>query len=325
MSNIKVSIIIPVYNGALLISRCLESIFNQIGSFELEVIVIDDGSTDKSLDLLDSYPKPITILRQSNQGPAAARNKGIEIATGKYLTFLDADDYWEPTFLKETVSFIEDKPETIAVSVGQTHKIPSKLNTISPNFLNTNPIKYRSSIVLDDFYSFWAKHNHVCTGSVLMQTEIVKQTGGQRTDLRITEDLEYWAYLATFGKWGFIPKVLFVSDGGEVTRKQGWLEKNKKRWASAPSIHTWESRILKRLSKNLLPSFNLAKGTILRNLTYAMILSNREKEAYENIIENRELLRSDKLSRLMKFLSYTKFSWNILSILINHKENSRKI
>lgn len=325
MTNIKISIIIPNYNGALLISRCLDSIFNQIGNFELEVIVIDDGSTDKSLDLLDSYPNPLTILRQSNQGPAAARNKGIEIATGKYLTFLDADDYWKPTFFKETVSFLNDNQETIAVSVAQIHKTHANKETISPSVLKLNPKKFKEPIVLNDFFAFWAEHNHVCTGSVLLRTEIAKQTGGQRTDLRITEDLEFWAYLATFGKWGFIPKILFASDGGLVTKEQGWLEKNKKRWASAPSIHTWESRILKRLSKNLLPSFNLAKGTILRNLTYAMILSNREKEAYENIIENRELLRSDKLSRLMKFSSYTKFSWNILSILINHKENSRKI
>lgn len=324
MTNIKVSIIIPNYNGALLISRCLDSVFNQKSDCILEVIVIDDGSTDNSVEIVKKYNN-IIVIQQSNQGPAAARNKGIEIATGKYLTFLDADDYWKPTFLKETVSFLNDNPETIAVSAAQIHKTHANKETISPSVLKLNPKKFIEPIVLNDFYAFWAEHNHVCTGSVLVRTEIAKQTGGQRTDLRITEDLEFWAYLATFGKWGFIPKILFASDGGLVTKEQGWLEKNKKRWASAPSIHTWESRILKRLSKNLLPSFNLAKGTILRNLTYAMILSNREKEAYENIIENRELLRSDKLSRLMKFLSYTKFSWNILSILINHKENSRKI
>lgn len=324
MNNHSVSIIIPNYNGALLISRCLDSVFNQKSDCIFEVIVIDDGSTDNSVEIVKKYNN-IIVIKQSNQGPAAARNKGIEIATGKYLTFLDADDYWKPTFFKETVSFLNDNPETIAVSVAQIHKTHANKETISPSVLKLNPKKFKEPIVLNDFFAFWAEHNHVCTGSVLLRTEIAKQTGGQRTDLRITEDLEFWAYLATFGKWGFIPKILFASDGGLVTKEQGWLEKNKKRWASAPSIHTWESRILKRLSKNLLPSFNLAKGTILRNLTYAMILSNREKEAYENIIENRELLRSDKLSRLMKFSSYTKFSWNILSILINHKENSRKI
>ena len=319
----SVSIIIPVYNGALLISRCLESIFNQIGSFELEVIVIDDGSTDKSLDLLDSYPKPLTILRQSNQGPAAARNKGIERATGKYLAFLDADDYWEHTFLEETVTFLETH-NAVAVSVGQIHKIIGKEDRVMPQLILENHDIDEKGIVLDNFFQFWSKYNHVCTGSVLLKTEQAKQTRGQRTDLRITEDLEYWAYLATFGKWGFIPKILFVSDGGEVTKEQGWLEKNKKRWASAPSLNTWESRILNRLPKNQLPSFNLAKAPIVRNLSYAMVLSNRTEEARKNIIENRKALGNDKLSRLMKFSSHTKLSWFFLCKLVKKKEYSRK-
>ena len=131
-----VSIIIPIYNGSLLIERCLNSVFNQIGNFNLEVIVIDDGSTDNSIALLTSYPKPIIILRQENQGPATARNKGIEKSTGKYLAFLDADDYWESTFLKETVTFLEKKPEAIAVSVGQIHKIINKPYCIMPHLLN---------------------------------------------------------------------------------------------------------------------------------------------------------------------------------------------
>jgi len=323
MSTIKVSIIIPNYNSSPLIERCLNSVFNKNGDYILEVIIIDDGSTDNSLEILEDYPQPLIILKQANQGPAAARNKGIEIATGKYLAFLDADDYWEPTFLKETVSFLENKQEAIAVSVGQIHKILGKKDTMSPKILETQTVKFKEALVLKNFYAFWAEYNHVCTGSVLIRTKIAKKTGGQRTDLRITEDLEYWAYLATFGNWGFIPKVLFVSDGGLVTKEQGWLEKNKKRWASAPSLHTWESRILKRVPKNKLTSFNLAKAPIVRNLSYAMMLSNRTEEARKNIIENKNTLGSDKLSMLMKFSSYTKLSWFFLCELVKKKEYSR--
>ena len=319
-----VSIIIPVYNGSLLIERCLNSVFNQKGDFDLELIVVDDGSTDNTLELVENYGEAVVIIKQKNQGPAAARNKGIERATGKYLAFLDADDYWLPTFLKETVTFSELNNTTVAVSVGQIHKILGKKDTMSPKILETQPVKFKEALVLKIFYAFWAEHNHVCTGSVLIRTKIAKQTGGQRTDLRITEDLEYWAYLATFGNWGFIPKVLFVSDGGLVTKEQGWLEKNKKRWASAPSLHTWESRILKRVPKNQLTSFNLAKAPIVRNLSYAMMLSNRTEEARKNIIENKNTLGSDKLSMLMKFSSYTKLSWFFLCELVKKKEYSRK-
>ena len=324
MSVIKVSIIIPNYNGALLVSRCLDSVFNQNGNFDLEVLVVDDGSTDNSITLLEGYNAPLKILQQKNQGPAAARNKGIKNATGKYLAFLDADDYWEPAFLKETVAFLETH-RALAVSVGQVHKIIGKEVKIMPQLLNTNQLTSKKGFLLDNFYKFWAQHNHVCTGSVLMLTEIVKQTGGQRPELRITEDLEFWAYLATYGHWGFIPKVLFVSDGGEVTKEQGWVAKNKKRWASAPNISLWEERIVKNIPNEYLESYNEAKKPILKNLTLSMLYSNRTDEARQMVINNRNTFSNDKVSKLLKFGSYSLLSWNLLATFLMFRENNRKL
>lgn len=321
----KISIVIPVYNGSLLIERCLNSVFNQIGNFNLEVIVIDDGSTDNSIALLTSYPKPIIILRQENQGPATARNKGIEKSTGKYLAFLDADDYWESTFLKETVTFLEKKQESIAVSVGQIHKIIGKENSVIPQLINENQSINQEGFVLDNFYKFWAKYNHVCTGSVLMRTAIVKQTGGQRPELRITEDLEFWAFLATFGNWGFIPKVLFVSDGGEVTKDQGWFEKNKKRWTSGPTVEQWASRISHKVPEDLTSAFNMAKGKIAKNLSYAMIMSNRVKLARQATLNNKEFYPKDKVALLMVKSSVNKLFWYILAKIIYLRERFRRI
>ena len=323
MNELKISIIIPLYNGALLINRCLDSIFAQKGYFNLEVIVIDDGSTDNSVVLVKQYPKQIILFQQPNQGPAAARNKGIEAASGKYLAFLDADDYWEPTFLLETSVFLEKHPEAIAVSVGQIHKIPGKPDAIAPKILQTEPEKFNEPLILDDFYSFWATHNHVCTGSVLMKTAIVKQTGGQRTELRITEDLEFWAYLATFGQWGFIPKILFVSDGGIVTRKIGWFEKNKKRWASAPSVEHWEKRIVEHLPTPLPIGFQQKQGQIAKNLAYSMLLSGRKNQARKTIKKFWQFFPSDKLSKLLIHTSKNKIIWLIVSYMLICRERIR--
>tara|TARA_B100000787_G_C16199015_1_gene303315 strand:- start:6109 stop:7089 length:981 start_codon:yes stop_codon:yes gene_type:complete len=321
----KISVIIPNYNGVLLIERCLDSVFNQEGNFNLEVIVIDDGSTDNSLEVLEDYPQPLIILKQANQGPAAARNKGIKKATGKYLAFLDADDYWEPTFLKETVLFLDTNHEAVAVSAGQTHKIIGKPDCVMPQLLQKKHNIQKQGIVLDNFYQFWAIHNHVCTGSVLMITDIVKQTGGQRPELRITEDLEFWSYLATFGNWGFIPKILFVSDGGAVTKEQGWLNKNKKRWASAPNVEQWESRILKRLPKDLIRAFSMAKGKIAKNLAYAMLMSNRAELARQTTLENKEFYPKDKVAFLMVKSSFNKLFWYILTKVIYLREKFKCI
>lgn len=324
MSVITVSIIIPVYNGALLIERCLKSVIEQEGDFKVDIILIDDGSTDDSMTIAKAHFQNIVVIHQKNQGPAAARNKGIEQATGKYLAFLDADDYWRSTFLKETVAFLETH-NAIAVSVGQVHKIIGKEDRTMPQLLEDNQFPSKEGWLLDDFYKFWAQHNHVCTGSAVMVTEIVKQTDGQRPELRITEDLEFWAYLATYGKWGFIPKVLFVSDGGEVTKEQGWIEKNKKRWASAPNLSLWERRIVKNIPNEYLKSFNEAKKPILKNLTLSMLYSNRTDEARQMVINNRNTLSNDKVSKLLKFGSYSVLSWNLLAKFLRYRENNRKL
>lgn len=91
-----VSVIIPVYNAETYLKECLDSVLSQTMG-HLEVICIDDGSTDNSRCLIQEYQKAdsrIRILEQENQGPGPARNRGIRAAAGKYISFLDADDFW---------------------------------------------------------------------------------------------------------------------------------------------------------------------------------------------------------------------------------------
>ncbi len=324
-TEISISVIIPVFNGEKLIDRCLNSIVHQNTSAKIEIIIIDDGSTDNSVEIINEFSENLILLQQKNQGPAAARNKGIEAASGKYLAFLDADDYWEPEFLKETVNFLEVHQEPIAVSVGQIHKVPRKGESIVPKILEEIPSKFTEPILINNFFQFWAQHNHVCTGSVLMRTEIVKMTGGQRTDLRITEDLEFWAYLALFGKWGFIPEILFVSDGGEVSRQIGWMEKNKMRWASAPSIDVWEARIKEKLPLNLEVGYYTKRGQIVRNLAYSMLLAGKLERARLDIRQNSKFLPSDKLSLVLRTGAIKRPVWIVLTQVLFLREKYRKI
>lgn len=99
----KVSVIIPVYNVELYLRECLSSICNQTLK-DIEIICIDDGSTDKSLNILTEYQEKdprIIIHQQANKGGGAARNLGLKYATGDYLIFLDSDDFFELTFLEK--------------------------------------------------------------------------------------------------------------------------------------------------------------------------------------------------------------------------------
>lgn len=102
MGQIKVSIIIPVFNAEKYIAKCIESIIKQELS-EVEIIIVNDGSNDKSEDIIKYYAfkdSRIITINQTNQGVSAARNRGIEEASGKYITFVDADDYIEKKIYK---------------------------------------------------------------------------------------------------------------------------------------------------------------------------------------------------------------------------------
>ena len=327
-----ISIVVPCFNCELLIQRCLESIINQNCNFSIEVIIVDDGSTDESPYIIKSLIKKhsqnskfsFNYVQQANKGQASARNKGINLSTGKYISFLDADDYWEKNFLQETSSFLDKHPDVVAVSTMQTHKIIGKPAFIIPDLKYTRKEKV-IPIVLDSFFAFWDENNHVCTGSVLMVTKIVKLVGGMRDDFFITEDLEFWGYLACFGQWGFIPMPLFVSDGGAVTKKTGWLEKNKKRWASAPLIEEWEKRISSRIKEAQLFGYKKIPKWLVKNLIYSMILSERESIALQQLNKYRALMPYDLLGIILKLSSHSASFFYYVCYLLQRREYNRKL
>lgn len=104
MDNIEVSVIIPVYNCAQYIGTTLKSVINQDFK-DYEIIVIDDGSTDNSLEVIDETLNdcglPYNVIHQENAGVSVARNRGIDVSNGKYLVFVDGDDYILPNHLAE--------------------------------------------------------------------------------------------------------------------------------------------------------------------------------------------------------------------------------
>jgi glycosyltransferase involved in cell wall biosynthesis len=96
--RLALSVIVPVFNAEAYVGKCIDSILNQNTDFEYELIVIDDGSTDDSRDILDRYASHprMTVVRITNSGVALARNEGLRRARGKYVMFVDADDYLPP-------------------------------------------------------------------------------------------------------------------------------------------------------------------------------------------------------------------------------------
>lgn len=117
------SIIIPVYNVEQYIKECLDSVFNQ--SFkDFEVIVVNDGTKDNSMDIVKNYD--VKIINQKNKGLSSARNHGVQLAKGKYILFLDSDDYLEKDTLKEIHKSLKNNPDIVRFQiqeVNENHKI----------------------------------------------------------------------------------------------------------------------------------------------------------------------------------------------------------
>lgn len=110
-----VSIIIPAYNVEKYIEQCLETVINQKTKYSYEIICINDGSTDKTINILEKYQNKIKIINTKNSGPGTARNIGLENAKGQYIMFVDADDYVRDDFIEKMINAIIENDADISI------------------------------------------------------------------------------------------------------------------------------------------------------------------------------------------------------------------
>ncbi|MDE7253381.1 MAG: glycosyltransferase family 2 protein [Acetatifactor sp.] len=118
---VKVSVIMPVYNSESYLSVALDSVINQTLK-DIEIICVDDGSTDRSIEILQSYQKRderIVVLKQKQSYAGVARNYGMSVATGKYLSFLDSDDYFKPEMLEKAFENAEKQNADVVIFGGK--------------------------------------------------------------------------------------------------------------------------------------------------------------------------------------------------------------
>jgi glycosyltransferase involved in cell wall biosynthesis len=177
-----VSVIIPVYNGQETICRAIDGVLGQ-SYREREVIVVDDGSTDSTVELLRKYASKIRLVEQKNGGVASARNHGIKLADGEYVAFLDADDFWIQEKLAIQVEILRRHP-----SVGLTFSNLEVVNkqgerlgfTLVPSHLRSAP----------SWEDLLVKGSRVLVSTVLARREIILQVGGFDADLFISRGYE---------------------------------------------------------------------------------------------------------------------------------------
>ena len=180
--NRLVSVIIPVYNSEKYVTKAINSVLAQ-AYVPLEVIVIDDGSTDSSAQAINCFDLPVQYHHQSNSGTGAARNRGVELAQGKVLAFLDADDLWEPNKLARQLQTFDDDPDLDMVfgHIQQFHS-PELSKQVKQQ------IKIPAEIV---------PGQHV--GTMLIKRESFQRVGPFRTNWEIGEFIDWYARAEELG------------------------------------------------------------------------------------------------------------------------------
>ena len=187
-----VSVIIPAYNAEKYVLEAIRSVEAQ-GYGSVEILLIDDGSKDSTVELVRQAAPHVRIIQQANAGAAAARNKGLEEATGDFICFLDADDGWFPGKLKAQIQYLQAHPE-VGVSYHKWYVWkPNERGEFLPPQRSEEPVDGE----IDPACSGWIYTNLlldciVHTSSVMMRREVVRTIGYFKTNLVTGEDYDYW-------------------------------------------------------------------------------------------------------------------------------------
>ncbi|OQX24791.1 MAG: glycosyl transferase [Desulfobacteraceae bacterium IS3] len=199
----RVSVIIPAFNRSRMLKEAVDSVLAQDFT-DFELIVTDDGSTDDTPEILQSYQENIIVIRQENKGVSAARNAGIAAASGEYLAFLDSDDLWLPGKLSEQIAFFNSHPDAL---ICQTEEIWIR------NGIRVNPkLKHRklSGMIFEPSL-------HLCLVSpsaVMIKRRLFETVGLFDESLPACEDYDLWLRISCKYPIFLTEKAMIIKRGG---------------------------------------------------------------------------------------------------------------
>lgn len=191
-----VSVIIPAYNSARFITECLKSVAGQKGDIPIEIIVIDDGSSDDTREKVRAFGG-VRLLEQENAGPSAARNRGIAAATGEFIAFLDSDDLWTVDKLAVQMEIFQCLPE-VSMVVGDSRRF-NESGSLNDSFFaeaNLDQNFFGDPVLVKDPYLKFFRINYALTGGVIIRKDCLNRTGVFDESLHYVEDLDLWFRIA---------------------------------------------------------------------------------------------------------------------------------
>lgn len=199
-----VSVIVPTFNRAWIVKNAIDSILSQDFHF-FEIIIVDDGSSDNTSELLAAYHRDdIRIIRQTNLGVSAARNRGVAASIGQYIAFLDSDDMWMPNKLSVQLEFFRTHPKA---RICQTEEIWIR------NGIRVNPKKRHKKpcgMIFEPSLDLCL----VSPSAVMMKRSLFKEMDGFDESLRVCEDYDLWLRISCKYPVYLIDIPLIIKRGG---------------------------------------------------------------------------------------------------------------
>ena len=244
MQRVRVSAIILTYNRADLIMEAIESVLAQTYT-DYEIIVIDDGSTDNTAQVLRELIETgrIRYIWQENQGECAARNHGLRQARGEYVAFLDSDDLWLPQKLEAQVACLEAYAEA-----GLVQSSFLKFDDATGNNLGIRDTSWFSGWIYPQIFMHWS--DLMAVDAVLIPLKVLQHVGGFDETLKRGLDLELWWRISRYYPFMAIPEVLTkvrvhsgsVSGADKATVSEWFRLSLEKAFAADPSLSKWFRR-----------------------------------------------------------------------------------
>jgi glycosyltransferase involved in cell wall biosynthesis len=272
MFDPKTSVILPVYNREHSVALAIRSVLAQT-RLPLELIVVDDGSTDGTRDVLASFGAQITVIEQAHAGPYAARNRALRHARGELIAFIDSDDAWLPDRLAAQMPLME-RPEVGLVFGDVIHVRPGQQRRRVTSFQIAPPRRGRVA-------AQFAWCNFVPTSTVLVRRRCLDEAGGFSEEAALSCDYLMWFQIALRHELDFVDRVVaeYTLSHDSISADLGRSIEARIQLFSAELARTTDSatrKILKRLLFNLSWSLALAAlrkraGSVARPLRRAQM------------------------------------------------------
>ncbi len=248
-SGIVATVVVPTFNGTRVLADTLRAVQSQT-QVGLELIIVDDGSTDDTIKVVEAEAPQATVFKQANSGVSAARNRGLKAARGRYIIFLDQDDIWHPRQVERQVTWLDAHPHTGAAVCAYHHWRPFGGAYPDPESIwGPDPglgivAEYSGHVYHQFLADCWA-----LTSGTMLRRDVVAAVGGFDETLEYSEDWDLWLRMAQVTQFALLnwPPTLYRHhpvQGSRMVRRRDYRVELLERYAARFGLASADGRAM---------------------------------------------------------------------------------